>query len=204
MLEESKVTGAPFDQLIVSWQLAERDAVRECLRSWLAHRLESVQQMPSPSVLFVPLSPGGVTLEGFLLEEVAPWLTARHQPTRSSSPPSVRPDSVAHRARLAMQLEGALAAFVLAVLDGTCLAQRGDRSHIEVSWALARALHAMPQGTAQCTDILLSSPTCHYVARSLEQDPELLIVVVIDITAMTSGNARLQVARVAAANRGAS
>lgn len=85
-------------------------------------------------------------------------------------------------------------------LDTTVISTSHRPSAIVVDGDEVAHLHAMPQGT----DILLSSPACHHVARSLEQDPELLIVVVIDITAMTSGNARVQVARVAAASRSAS
>ena len=201
VFEESKVSGVPFDRLLVAWNLAERDALRECQRGWLVRKLDRVREMASPSVLFVPLPPGGPTFEGFLVEDIAPWLKRRAEPPRSSAPPSVDSGSVSHRVSAAMQIEGALAAFALMVRDGTCLAQKGDRSHVEVSWALARALHSMPPGAARGADILLSAATCHYVARGLDGDTDVLLVVVIDNHVTTSGKARLQLARVAASTR---
>jgi CheY-like chemotaxis protein len=200
VLQESKSTGVPFDKLIVDWKLAPREALHDCLRGWILHMLARVREMSSPSVMFVPLPPGGLTFEGFAVEDIAPWMMPRHESRRDSNAPlSARSDGLAQKARHAMQIDGAAAAFVLAVRDGTCLAQSGDGSHIEVSWALARALHAMPNGSSSTADILLTSPSGYYVARHLERDPEMLMVVVIKHGATTSGAARLLLARLASA-----
>ncbi|MEZ4295136.1 MAG: response regulator [Polyangiaceae bacterium] len=204
VFEESRVTGVSFDRLLVEWNLADGDALRECMRAWFVNKLARVRDMPSPSVLFVPLAPGGTTFEGFLVEDIAPWMHLRPAAPMSSAPPSsVAPDAAGARVRLAMRIDGAEAAFALAVRDGTCLAQKGDRSHIEISWALARALQSMPAEAARGSDILLSTPTHHYVARSLDHDSEVLIVVALDLHATTSGKARLRLAQIASSARGA-
>ncbi|MCA9579596.1 MAG: response regulator [Myxococcales bacterium] len=54
VIEEARVSGRSFGEVLVDWQFVEADRLRSCLRAWIAKKLTAILSLDGLSTFFVP------------------------------------------------------------------------------------------------------------------------------------------------------
>lgn len=193
VVQESRVTGKPFDTLLVDWGLCDRSALHDALAEHFFSLLAPAEQLASSRATFIPNSAARSQTEmRFDIDDLAPWMAVPDPSCTSAPPPRAEDEESALRGlgSSIRQIDGVEAWFVLDPRDGTCLRSRGDESLVETAWALTRTLSDVGQesGPNHWKELIVTTERHFLLARGSKNGP-------VVVCALQRDGARLGLAR---------
>lgn len=193
VVQESRVTGKPFDTLLIAWDLCDRSALHDALAEHFRSLLAPAEQRANSRATFIPNSAARSQTEmRFDIDDLAPWMKVTN-PSMTSMPPPRPEDEKSALRRLGeriRQIEGVEAWFVLDPREGSCLRSRGDESLVETAWAITRTLSdaGHESGPNRWEELIVTTSRHFMLARGARDGP-------VVVCALQRDGARLGLAR---------